>query len=130
MLKFMPEPVVETTLDILGEPNPAEQRISPDVEQVLGRPPGPSPSGRHGTSGPSGDPPRLSALSALSPLGSALLQARAVRGPPLSSSYGLRCSVTGIEPGQLLCRQRASQLGLAASYAHSRLMVCEPLTRS
>ncbi|MGI5430804.1 NAD(P)H-binding protein [Streptomyces sp. CA-179760] len=39
MLQFMPEPVVETTLDILGEPNPAEQRISPDVERVLGRAP-------------------------------------------------------------------------------------------
>ncbi|UKY54564.1 NAD(P)H-binding protein [Streptomyces inhibens] len=39
MLQFMPEPVAETTLAILGEPNPAEQRISPDVEQVLGRAP-------------------------------------------------------------------------------------------
>jgi uncharacterized protein YbjT (DUF2867 family) len=39
MLQFMPEPVVETTLDALGEPTPAEQRVSPDVEQVLGRPP-------------------------------------------------------------------------------------------
>jgi uncharacterized protein YbjT (DUF2867 family) len=39
MLQFMPEPVVETTLDIFGEPTPAEQRISPDVEQVLGRAP-------------------------------------------------------------------------------------------
>jgi uncharacterized protein YbjT (DUF2867 family) len=39
MLRFMPEPVVETTLDAIGEPNPAEQRISPDVEQVLGRAP-------------------------------------------------------------------------------------------
>ncbi|MBV1942582.1 NAD(P)H-binding protein [Streptomyces sp. BV286] len=39
MLQFMPEPVVETTLTILGEPTPAEQRISPDVEQVLGRAP-------------------------------------------------------------------------------------------
>ncbi|WP_327369060.1 NAD(P)H-binding protein [Streptomyces sp. NBC_01217] len=39
MLQFMPEPVVETTLAILGEPKPAEQRISPDVEQVLGRAP-------------------------------------------------------------------------------------------
>ncbi|MBC6461345.1 NAD(P)H-binding protein [Actinomadura sp. HBU206391] len=39
MLRFMPEPVVETTLDILGRPTPAEQRISSDVEQVLGRPP-------------------------------------------------------------------------------------------
>ncbi|MGW1210224.1 NAD(P)H-binding protein [Streptomyces sp. NPDC002499] len=39
MLQFMPEPVVETTLSILGAPNPAEQRISPDVERVLGRAP-------------------------------------------------------------------------------------------
>ncbi|EFL37141.1 NmrA family protein [Streptomyces viridochromogenes DSM 40736] len=39
MLQFMPEPVVETTLTILGEPTLAEQRISPDVEQVLGRTP-------------------------------------------------------------------------------------------
>ncbi|MFE6287185.1 NAD(P)H-binding protein [Streptomyces sp. NPDC057877] len=39
MLAFLPEPVVETTLAILGEPSPAEQRISPDTELVLGRPP-------------------------------------------------------------------------------------------
>ncbi|MFJ5535242.1 NAD(P)H-binding protein [Streptomyces sp. NPDC093261] len=39
MLRLMPEPVVETTLTILGEPTPAERRISPDVEQVLGRAP-------------------------------------------------------------------------------------------
>ncbi|MEV6737756.1 NAD(P)H-binding protein [Streptomyces sp. NPDC051104] len=39
MVRFMPEPVVETTLTILGEPTPAEQRASPDVERVLGRPP-------------------------------------------------------------------------------------------
>ncbi|SNS22041.1 Uncharacterized conserved protein YbjT, contains NAD(P)-binding and DUF2867 domains [Streptosporangium subroseum] len=39
MLQFMPEPVVETTLDIIGEPTPAEQRISPDVERVLGHTP-------------------------------------------------------------------------------------------
>jgi uncharacterized protein YbjT (DUF2867 family) len=39
MLQFMPEPVVETTLAIIGEPNPAEQRISPDAERVLGRTP-------------------------------------------------------------------------------------------
>ncbi|OAH15353.1 NAD(P)H-binding protein [Streptomyces jeddahensis] len=39
MLQFMPEPVVATTLDILGEPTSAEQRISPDVERVLGRKP-------------------------------------------------------------------------------------------
>ncbi|MFF3889649.1 NAD(P)H-binding protein [Streptomyces sp. NPDC001914] len=40
MLRFMPEPVVETTLSILGEPTPAELRISPDIERVLGRAPG------------------------------------------------------------------------------------------
>ncbi|HZX05229.1 NAD(P)H-binding protein [Kribbella sp.] len=39
MLTFMPEPVVESTLDILGTPRPAEQAVSPDVEKVLGRPP-------------------------------------------------------------------------------------------
>ncbi|KPI20392.1 hypothetical protein OK074_1221 [Actinobacteria bacterium OK074] len=39
MLRFMPEPVVDTTLDAIGEPTPAEQRISPDVERVLGRGP-------------------------------------------------------------------------------------------
>jgi uncharacterized protein YbjT (DUF2867 family) len=39
MLQFMPEPVIDTTLDAFGEPTPAEQRISPDVEQILGRPP-------------------------------------------------------------------------------------------
>ncbi|WP_106396482.1 SDR family oxidoreductase [Actinocorallia populi] len=39
MLQFMPEPVVETTLAIIGDPTPAELRISPDVERVLGRAP-------------------------------------------------------------------------------------------
>ncbi|MGW8762769.1 NAD(P)H-binding protein [Streptomyces sp. NPDC055815] len=39
MLAFMPEPVVEGTLAILGEPLPAEQGTSPDVERVLGRAP-------------------------------------------------------------------------------------------
>ena len=39
LLRFMPEPVAETTLAILGEPTPAEQRISPDIERVLGRAP-------------------------------------------------------------------------------------------
>ena len=39
MLQFMPERVVEATLDALGEPTPAEQRVSPDVQRVLGRPP-------------------------------------------------------------------------------------------
>ncbi|VFA98421.1 NAD(P)H-binding protein [Nocardia cyriacigeorgica] len=38
MLEFMPEPVVETTLDILGAPTDEERRISPDVTAVLGRP--------------------------------------------------------------------------------------------
>ncbi|MEY9839604.1 SDR family oxidoreductase [Streptacidiphilus sp. EB103A] len=40
LLQFMPEPVVTTTLQILGTPTPAEQRISPDVERILGRPAG------------------------------------------------------------------------------------------
>ena len=40
MLGFMPEPVVDTTLAILGAPTPAEQRVSPDVERVTGRAPG------------------------------------------------------------------------------------------
>ncbi|MFI9581532.1 NAD(P)H-binding protein [Streptomyces sp. NPDC052236] len=39
MVRFMPEPVVEATLDILGAPKAAEQRVSPDVERILGRPP-------------------------------------------------------------------------------------------
>lgn len=37
MAAFMPEPVIEGTLDILGAPLPDEQRVSPDVERVLGR---------------------------------------------------------------------------------------------
>ncbi|GIH80559.1 NAD(P)H-binding protein [Planobispora longispora] len=41
MSRFMPGPVVETTLSILGEPTPAERRLSPDVERVLGREPRP-----------------------------------------------------------------------------------------
>jgi hypothetical protein len=40
MVRFMPEPVVKATLDILGTPSAAEQRVSPDVERVLGRPAG------------------------------------------------------------------------------------------
>ena len=39
MLRFMPPPVVEGTLAILGAPIAREQRISPDVSEVLGRPP-------------------------------------------------------------------------------------------
>lgn len=37
----IPEPVVETTLAVLGEPNAAEPRLSPDVGRVLGRAPSP-----------------------------------------------------------------------------------------
>lgn len=39
LLGFMPEPVVETTLAILGEPTQDEQLVSLDVERVLGRAP-------------------------------------------------------------------------------------------
>ncbi|MFF1833608.1 SDR family oxidoreductase [Streptomyces sp. NPDC058231] len=39
MLEFMPEPVVEGTLAILGRPLPAEQEVSPAVEHILGRAP-------------------------------------------------------------------------------------------
>ncbi|MFD7155162.1 NAD(P)H-binding protein [Kribbella sp. NPDC059898] len=39
MLDFMPEPVVEATLDVLGSPLPIEQEVSPDVEKILGRTP-------------------------------------------------------------------------------------------
>lgn len=38
MTEFMPGPVAEDTLSILGEPTPAELAISPDVERVLARP--------------------------------------------------------------------------------------------
>ncbi|MFB7170025.1 SDR family oxidoreductase [Streptomyces sp. NPDC056254] len=38
MAQFMPEEVIGGTLDILGAPLSAEQRISPDVNSVLGRP--------------------------------------------------------------------------------------------
>jgi uncharacterized protein YbjT (DUF2867 family) len=40
LLRFMPEPVADTTLDVLGAPTPAELRVSPDVERVTGRAPG------------------------------------------------------------------------------------------
>ncbi|MFD0154478.1 SDR family oxidoreductase [Streptomyces sp. NPDC055721] len=40
LAQFMPEQVVAGTLDVLGIPLPAEQRISPDVEAVLHRPAG------------------------------------------------------------------------------------------
>ncbi|MEV4192351.1 NAD(P)H-binding protein [Streptomyces toxytricini] len=38
MLAFMPAPVADTTLDIIGTPTPREQAVSPDVEKILGRP--------------------------------------------------------------------------------------------
>jgi uncharacterized protein YbjT (DUF2867 family) len=38
MLTFMPEPVADGTLAILGDPTPQERRISPDVQALLGRP--------------------------------------------------------------------------------------------
>ncbi|MEV7007760.1 NAD(P)H-binding protein [Streptosporangium sp. NPDC051022] len=41
MSAFMPAPVVEGTLSILGEPTESEQAVSPDVERVLGRPAAP-----------------------------------------------------------------------------------------
>jgi len=40
MLAFMPEPVADATLAILGDPSPAEQQVSPDLAALLGRPPG------------------------------------------------------------------------------------------
>ncbi|MCB5178463.1 NAD(P)H-binding protein [Streptomyces antimicrobicus] len=38
LLTFMPAPVADTTLDIIGTPTPREQAVSPDVENILGRP--------------------------------------------------------------------------------------------
>ncbi|MFG2294148.1 NAD(P)H-binding protein [Streptomyces sp. NPDC048603] len=38
LLAFMPAPVADGTLDVLGEPSAAERRVSADVERVLGRP--------------------------------------------------------------------------------------------
>jgi uncharacterized protein YbjT (DUF2867 family) len=37
--QFMPGPVADATLGILGDPQPAEQRVSPDLARILGRPP-------------------------------------------------------------------------------------------
>ncbi|WP_304452791.1 SDR family oxidoreductase [Nocardiopsis sp. YSL2] len=39
MLRFMPEPVADATLTILGEPVAAEQKVRTDVERVTGRAP-------------------------------------------------------------------------------------------
>ncbi|MGQ4514424.1 NAD(P)H-binding protein [Streptomyces sp. DW26H14] len=41
MTRNMPAELADDTLDILGSPSPAEQRVSPDVERVLGRAPRP-----------------------------------------------------------------------------------------
>jgi uncharacterized protein YbjT (DUF2867 family) len=41
MATFMPEPIAQITLTILGAPSAAELRLSPDVERVLGRAPRP-----------------------------------------------------------------------------------------
>ncbi|MEU8515276.1 NAD(P)H-binding protein [Kitasatospora sp. NPDC048722] len=41
MSRAMPVELADDTLDILGSPNPAELRISPDVQRVLGRAPRP-----------------------------------------------------------------------------------------
>lgn len=38
MLGFMPEVIVDNTLGALGTPSPEEQRASPDVAELLGRP--------------------------------------------------------------------------------------------
>jgi hypothetical protein len=39
MTQSMPAELADDTLDILSSPNPAELRISPDVQRVLGRTP-------------------------------------------------------------------------------------------
>ncbi|MGW7414769.1 SDR family oxidoreductase [Streptomyces sp. NPDC054863] len=41
MTRFVPVELADDTLDIIAAPNPAELRISPDVERVLGRAPRP-----------------------------------------------------------------------------------------
>jgi uncharacterized protein YbjT (DUF2867 family) len=40
LAQFMPEPVVVGTLAILGRPTAAEQRVSPHIQDILGRQPG------------------------------------------------------------------------------------------
>ncbi|MFC8429742.1 NAD(P)H-binding protein [Streptomyces sp. NPDC057253] len=39
MTRFMPEPVADATLDILGAPPEGLRRVRPDIERILGRPP-------------------------------------------------------------------------------------------
>ncbi|MEU6550173.1 NAD(P)H-binding protein [Streptomyces sp. NPDC046915] len=41
MTQSMPAELADDTLDILGSPNPAELRVSPDVQRILGRAPRP-----------------------------------------------------------------------------------------
>ncbi|MFD4114962.1 SDR family oxidoreductase [Streptomyces niveus] len=41
MSRSMPAELADDTLDILGSPSPAESRVSPDVERILGRAPRP-----------------------------------------------------------------------------------------
>ena len=41
MSRSMPAELANDTLDILGSPTPAELRVSPDVERILGRAPRP-----------------------------------------------------------------------------------------
>jgi hypothetical protein len=41
MAQSMPVELADDTLDILGSPSPAEVRVSPDVERILGRAPHP-----------------------------------------------------------------------------------------
>ncbi|MFJ4841728.1 SDR family oxidoreductase [Streptomyces sp. NPDC088746] len=41
MSRSMPAELADDTLDILGSPNPAELRVSPDVQRILGRAPRP-----------------------------------------------------------------------------------------
>jgi uncharacterized protein YbjT (DUF2867 family) len=41
MTQFVPPELADDTLDIIAAPNPAELRISSDVERVLGRAPSP-----------------------------------------------------------------------------------------
>ena len=41
MSQSMPAELADDTLDILGSPSPAELRVSPDVQRVLGRAPRP-----------------------------------------------------------------------------------------
>jgi len=63
MVQFMPEPVAQGTLDILGALTLEEQSISPDIEKILGRAPVPLPNGPTTTSLPSADRDRSFARS-------------------------------------------------------------------